>query len=73
MSYCRFVNGDAYIFENLEGCFECCGCWLSPDGGGMVFATREELLKHIDDHRQVGHHIPLYVDEQLREEIAHSK
>jgi hypothetical protein len=37
--------------------------------GSADFNTREELLAHIDKHRQEGHYIPDNVDKRLHEEI----
>lgn len=72
MSYCRFLEADAYIFAHVSGHWQCCGCLLSEseDGSDWDFATKEEMLVHIDKHRKAGHYIPERVDERLRKEIA---
>lgn len=71
MSYCRFVEADAYIFEHVGGFWQCCACLLSEeDWGNVDCATRNEMLSHISLHRKAGHYIPEYVDERLKEEIA---
>lgn len=70
MSYCRFGEADAYIFAHIAGGYECCACLLSEVDWGFVHVnTPEEMLNHIDKHRQEGHHIPLDVDERLRDEM----
>jgi hypothetical protein len=85
MSYCRFNDGtnpfdlppdldqgrsDAYIFESVEGHWECCGCWLADDEWRYCASTKELMLVHIAEHRAAGHIIPESVDEELRQEIA---
>jgi hypothetical protein len=30
MSYCRFSEGDIYMFYNTNGTIECCACSLAP-------------------------------------------
>lgn len=75
MSYCRFGEADVYIFEHVGGFWQCCACALLAEEGAEEFAsadfaTREELLEHIDKHRKAGHYVPEDVDERLKEEIA---
>jgi hypothetical protein len=74
MSYCRFGEADAYIFEHVGGFWQCCACALLAESGGEEFAsadfdTREEMLAHIDKHREAGHYIPDHVDQRLRDEM----
>lgn len=83
MSYARFGWGgcDVYVFANLYGGLECCGCRLR-DGhhfntrGGTVGdeseLTREDytvMLGHLADHTEAGHFVPLYCTERLRAEL----
>lgn len=72
MSYCRFMESDAYIFKNLKGEFECCACALmSLEAYNSFYAsTEEEMLEHIAEHRAAEHDIPEFVDEKLKREIA---
>lgn len=70
MSYCRFSEADVYIFEHVDGYFQCCACPLESE----VFAsfdcnTKQEMLEHIKEHRKVGHYVPEHVDETLEAEI----
>ena len=30
MSYCRFSDGDVYMFDHVYGGIECCACRLAP-------------------------------------------
>lgn len=32
MSYCRFSDGDVYMFDHIDGYIECCACRLTPLG-----------------------------------------
>lgn len=67
MSYCRFSNADAYIYEAEEG-FTCCGCRIA-ESGMFVCETELEMIEHIAAHRKAGHFVPEYVDDMLREEL----
>jgi hypothetical protein len=81
VSYCRFGDSDAYIFEHVGGFWQCCACWLEVEDGddgeefwkSADFATKEELLEHIDKHRKAGHYIPEDVDERLRDEMENER
>lgn len=73
MSYCRFANGDAYVFRNLHGELECCACRLTPAGEWFGTYTTEDpasMLKHLERHKQAGHRIPQAAIERLRSESA---
>lgn len=67
MSYCRFSNADAYIYEAEEG-FTCCGCRIA-ESGMFVCETELEMIEHIAQHRKAGHFVPTYVDDMLRDEV----
>lgn len=70
MSYCRFTEADAYIFESINGYFECCLCSIAPDTiASTIVNTREELLFHVYEHRELGDYIPESVDFRLLREI----
>lgn len=30
MSYCRFSDGDVYLYAHVDGGYECCACALQP-------------------------------------------
>jgi hypothetical protein len=66
MSYCRFSQGDVYLFENVYGYFDCCGCKLR---GMDRFLTRRETLAHLEEHRSAGHDVPQYAIDRLQEEL----
>lgn len=65
MSYCRFVEADAYIYLGANG-LECCGCWLAPreklatpytDMFGIVHEYTRAYVPPFDTARQMLEHI----------------
>jgi hypothetical protein len=69
MSYCRFINSDAYIYDDVYYGLYCCACSLDESLGGFIAGEDyDKMLAHIEDHRNIGEYIPEYVDEQLRKE-----
>lgn len=65
MSYSRFSNADVYVFLDVGGFLNCCGCWLNEPG---MFTATEDMLLHLDKHRQAGHVVPQHVFDALKEE-----
>lgn len=67
MSYCRFAWGgsDVYVFESAQG-IECCGCRF-----GKTFVTDmpEEMIRHLAQHRRVGHYVPDFAILALWEDV----
>ena len=59
MSYCRFGEGDVYVFMNVAGWLECCACSLAKTEDSVFFKAKstqqmvDHLEKHIDDGDQV--------------------
>jgi len=74
MSYCRWDDGDLYIYEDIHGGLTCGGCKLlggaAIDGQSFNCPTRSAMIAHIEEHRAVGHDVQKYVAETLRAEIA---
>ena len=73
MSYCRFSNADAYIYEHVGGFIECCGCFITePEDGELVgfyrANTAREILAHIDEHIAAGDYIPQSAIERIKQE-----
>jgi hypothetical protein len=80
MSYARFgcEGSDVYIYLSVDGWIECCACSLQPtkatDSKGIEFILSEsfkayntqEMIYHIGQHREAGHFIPYYVEEDLK-------
>jgi hypothetical protein len=72
MSYCRFLQADAYIFMHVGGFLTCCGCSLPIENDIGVHSfeanSTQEMLDHIDAHLEAGHLIPGFVKERLIED-----
>ena len=81
MSYCRFSEADAYIYDDVRYGLYCCACSLRPYK--MVYSTFLEMempnfegfvagydydamLAHIAEHRINGDYVPEHVDEELK-------
>lgn len=80
MSYCRFIEADAYIYDDAYYGLYCCACSLSnvtirysdllkmelPFYDGFVAKyDYDKMLAHVAEHRAAGHYIPEDVDERL--------
>jgi hypothetical protein len=80
MSYCRFVEADAYIYDDVYYGLYCCACSLADvrmehsEFFGMEMPVYEgfscgydydKMLAHVAEHRAAGHYIPEDVDERL--------
>lgn len=65
MSFERFSTSDIYMFENVGGFIECCGCWFGDWGFSIEddgepfpqFYTPRQALAHLDAHEKAGHDI----------------
>jgi hypothetical protein len=69
MSYCRFIEADTYIYDDVYYGLYCCACSLGESLGGFVAGEDyDKMLAHIKDHRNAGDYVPEHVDEQLRKE-----
>lgn len=67
MSYCRFLEGDVYVFMSVGGWLECCACSLSPETSFSVQCdSTQSMLDHLDAHRAAGHYIPDHVYDDLK-------
>ncbi len=77
MSYCRFSEGDVYLFPTTveldAALIECCICRFSEGRVGssrsVFFDTRSSALQHLRKHREAGHQVPQRAFDRLREEI----
>ena len=72
MAYCRFSDGDVYLYHSNTGGIVCCHCRLKEDpfsGDDPIFSRRKEVLVHIDEHRKAGHRVPKKADNTLRQEV----
>ena len=82
MSYCRFIEADAYIYDDVTYGLYCSACSLMPlkeynskwvgqitlNEGFVAGDDYDKMLAHIADHRAAGDFIPEDVDEQLIKE-----
>jgi hypothetical protein len=81
MSYCRFIEADAYIFDHSSFGLYCMACSLMPLKTEYSAFLEEDItfyesfcaaydfdmmLAHVAEHRKAGDYIPEYVDERLR-------
>lgn len=76
MSYCRFgTDSNVYLFPRLFGDYECCGCWLESKTGDMssaehvIMHSLEEVLAHLQKHRDADHLVPERTFVRVREEM----
>lgn len=70
MAYCRFSDGDIYLYQSIGGGIFCDMCPLQPpltsaDAAANVFATYDETIAHVQKHIAAGHHVPDGVIEEL--------
>lgn len=66
MAYARFSkDSDVYVFLNVGGFLDCCGCSLHKNA---KFYSVEELLQHLEVHKQGGDKVPEYCIERLKED-----
>lgn len=83
MSYCRFIEADAYIYDDVSYGIICCVCSLMPtrktetsrffpefyiNDNFVAGYDYDKMLVHIAEHRAAGDYIPDDVDERLIEE-----
>ena len=79
MSYCRFgwEGSDLYIYMSTGGWIECCACPLQPTKKSILLGEEfemhesfkaydtQEMIYHVAQHREAGHFVPYYVEEEL--------
>lgn len=66
MSYCRFIEGDVYVYMSVSGFLECCACPLNLDS--QNFYSTQEMVDHLQEHINTGHHVPADVFVRLYED-----
>lgn len=68
MSYARFGEGDVYVIGSGDG-LECLNCSLMK--GRIAFcATPQEMLRHLVEHKKLGHKVPSRALTRLHKEIT---
>jgi len=78
MSYCRFSDGDVYLYPSVIGGWTCCACRLNPvDESGAYnlspdtrMLTAGEVRAHLQAHIDADHDVPDYATEKIDTEIA---
>ena len=72
MSYVRWGQdgSDVYIFDHVNYGLFCDACPIRPHRSmaGFIAGNNALMLAHIERHRDLGHHVPEYVSDRLREE-----
>lgn len=83
MSYCRFGQGDVYVFHSVGGYATCMLCNLMPDRvvengvcKGASFrsdyntSSRKEMISHLKEHIEKGDMVPDSAIERIGMEIG---
>lgn len=73
MSYCRFSEGDVYLYHDGSR-YCCCSCGLNkllPSGfhESTYLDTPQDTYEHMLKHKTAGHDFPESVLEELKEEM----
>ena len=64
MSYARFAGeSDVYIFLDVGGYLNCCGCLLSD--GSAHYRSTDAMIAHLHEHRKQGQRVPESAFEDL--------
>lgn len=62
MAYARFSYADVYVFMNVSGHLECCGCLLSDQ---WKYDSTQAMVDHLAEHRSAGHDVPDGIEAEL--------
>ena len=79
MSYCRFSDGDVFMYPSLKtGKIVCCACRLNrKDNWGQhpdtVLSGKKEAIAHLKEHIYAGHKVPKYATDRLKEEMRENE
>ena len=74
MSYARYSSdSDVYVFLNVGGFLDCCGCHLNKEGDDIHYGSfhaysTKEMINHLKKHKEAGYDVPDYCIEQLQED-----
>jgi hypothetical protein len=58
MAYCRFGPSDVYVFMDVGGYLNCCGCYRTDDGRSFHADSTQEMVDHLALHRASGDNVP---------------
>jgi hypothetical protein len=71
MSICRFSEGDAYVYYQVDdGGLVCVWCRLSVDKPTFRAKDEREMIAHLSEHRCAGHTIPQEAFDELAKLIS---
>ena len=67
MSYCRFDEGDLYIYPSGANSIICTGCGAGDKD--FVTTSHSKMLEHIIQHLKKGASVPIYAAQRLFREM----
>ena len=59
---------DLYIYDDVGGFTNCCGCKLPEQSQGFQSTDLQEMLDHIAEHRAAGHNVHDGLEDLITEE-----
>lgn len=65
MSYSRFSGFDVYVFMDVYGSLQCCGCLLDDQ---WHYDSTQAMVDHLAEHRAAGHNVPDGIEAALWED-----
>jgi len=68
MSYARWLEGDLYLYQHVDGYFLCCRCKLE-DGWDWISEEPLDVLDHLKAHRDAGHTVPQRAFVQINKDL----
>lgn len=73
MSYCRFGEGDVYLYGGADG-WVCCNCHLSDECfADTVLPSLQEVKEHLEEHLDADHDVPDRAMQRVCRELAEHK
>ena len=79
MSYCRFSEGDVYMYATFDDKIVCCCCRLisEKDRWGnaedVILWNSKEAWKHLKEHIYAGHKVPKRASDILKVDIEYDR
>lgn len=75
MSYCRWSDGDLYVYHDVGGFLICMCCSFTPVGptgwhGDFTTTSRKGMASHVREHIAAGHDADEDVAKELENESA---
>lgn len=80
MSYCRWHEGDVYLYASVKG-YVCCCCALGRSPAERDVSERKDVLlasprialEHLHTHRNGGQKVPERAFNRLQEDVTTKK